>query len=70
MPKKIVSLALSERSIKKIDKASKALGMSRSELMEFLIEKGFQFPKEVENNINEISKMQEETRNKIQNKRK
>jgi len=70
MPKKIVSLALSEKSIEKIDKTSKALGMSRSELMEFLIKKGFRFPKRVEKNIEEISRMQEETKNTIQNRRK
>lgn len=70
MPKKIVSMALSEKSIKKIDKTSKALGMNRSELMEFLIEKGFQFPKEVESNIEEISRMQEKAKDKIQIKRK
>lgn len=70
MPKKIVSLSLSEKSIEKIDKTSKALGMSRSELMEFLIEKGFQFPRGVERNIEEISRMQEETKNEIQNRRK
>ena len=70
MPKKIVSLALSEKSIEKIDKTSKALGMSRSELMEFLIKKGFHFTKGVEKNIEEISRMQEETKNTIQNRRK
>jgi len=70
MPKKIVSLALSEKSIEKIDKTSKALGMSRSELMDFLIEKGFQFPKGVEDNIEEISRIQEETKNAIRKRRK
>ena len=70
MPKKIVSLALSEKSIEKIDKTSKALGMSRSELMEFLIKKGFHFTKGIEENIEEISRMQEETKNTIQNRRK
>lgn len=70
MPKKIVSLALSEKSVEKIDKTSKALGMSRSELMEFLIKKGFHFADGVEENIREISRMQEETKKTIQNQRK
>lgn len=65
MPKKIVSFALSEESIEKIDKTSKALGMSRSELIEFLVNKGFQFPEEVMASLNEISKLQEETRKRI-----
>ena len=65
MPKRIVSLALSQKNVEKIDKTSKALGMSRSELMDFLIEKGFRFPKEMEANIDKISKMQEETKSKI-----
>ena len=72
MPKKIVSYTLSEKSIEEIDKRSKALGVSRSELIEFLISKGFQFPDEVEANLNEISKLQEqteETKKAIRNRR-
>lgn len=69
MPKKIISFALSEKSIKKINKTSKALGMSRSELIEFLVNKGFQFPKEVMDNLNEISKLQEETKERIEKRR-
>lgn len=65
MPKRIVSFALSEDSIEKIDKTSKALGMSRSELIEFLVNKGFQFPEDVMASLNEISKLQEETRKRI-----
>jgi len=62
MPKKIVSFTLSEKSIDELDKRSKALGVSRSELIEFLISKGFQFPEKVETNLNEISKLQEQTK--------
>lgn len=69
MPKKIISFALSEESVEKIDKTSKALGMSRSELIEFMVNKGFQFPVEVEANLNEISKLQEETKERIKKKR-
>lgn len=69
MPKKIVSFALSKGSVEKIDKTSKALGMNRSELIEFLISKGFQFPKEVVSNLNEISKLQEETKERIEKRR-
>jgi len=69
MPKKVVSLALSEKNIEKITKTSKALGMSRSELMDFLIEKGFQFPEKVKENIEKISEMQAETKNDIQKRR-
>jgi hypothetical protein len=70
MPKKIISFALSEKSIEKIDKTSKALGMSRSELIEFLVSKGFQFPEEVVANLNKISRLQEETKEKIKKRRR
>jgi metal-responsive CopG/Arc/MetJ family transcriptional regulator len=69
MPKKIISFSLSEKSVRKIDKTSKALGMSRSQLIEFLINKGFQFPEEIVNNLNEISKLQAETKERIEKKR-
>lgn len=70
MPKKIVSFALSEESIKQIDKTSKALGMSRSELIEFLVKKGFQFSEDVETTVNEISKLQEQAKEKIKKRRR
>ena len=69
MPKKIVSFALSEKSIEQIDKTSKALGMSRSELIELLVNKGFHFSEEVETNVNKISELQEKTKEKIQKRR-
>jgi hypothetical protein len=69
MPKKIISFALSEESVEKIDKTSKALGMSRSQLIEFLVRKGFQFSEEVVSNLNEISKLQEEAKERIVNRR-
>lgn len=69
MPKKIVSFTLSEKSIEKVDKTSKALGVSRSELIESMIEKGFHFSKDVQATINKISQMQKETKEKIKNRR-
>jgi predicted DNA-binding protein len=70
MPKKIISLALSQETIEKIDKTSKALGMSRSELMEFLIQKGFHFSDDIEATVNKISKLQDETKEKIKKRRR
>jgi predicted DNA-binding protein len=61
MPKKIISFALSEEAIKKMDNTSKALGMSRSEYIDMMIKKGFHFSDEVE----EISKLQEKIKEKI-----
>jgi spore coat protein CotF len=58
MSKKVISFALSKASIESLDKASKALGVSRSELVEFMIKKGWCFPKEVEDAVNQISKLQ------------
>lgn len=65
MPKKIVSFSLSRKSIEKVDKASKALGMSRSELIGLMIERGFHFSKDVMDNLDEISRLQEKTKTKI-----
>jgi len=70
MPKKIISFALSEESIEQIDRTSKALGMSRSELIEFLIKKGFHFSEDVQVAVDKISKMQEETKEKIETRRR
>lgn len=61
MRKKIVSFALSEDSISKVDDASRALGLSKSEYIDLMIKKGFHFPEEVA----EITKRQKELRNKI-----
>ena len=69
MPKKIVSFTLSEKSIEKIDKTSKALGVSRSELIEFMIGKGFHFSSDVQATIDKISELQENTKEKIGNRR-
>ena len=66
MPKKIISFNLKEESVEKVDKTAKALGMSRSELLEFMLEKGFTFPKEVEDTLSNISKMQQEAKEKIE----
>jgi len=70
MPKKIVSFALSDESVSKIDKTSKALGMSRSELIEFLVSKGFQFPDDVKTDLNEISRLQKKTKQMIEKRTK
>ena len=56
----MVSFALSHESIESLDKASKALGVSRSELIEIMIKKGWHFPKEVEDAVNQISKLQKQ----------
>ena len=60
MPKKIVSVALSEEAIKKMEDASKALGMSRSEYVDMMVKKGFHFSE-----VEEISKLQEKMKKKI-----
>ena len=70
MPKKIVSFALSDESVSKIDKTSKALGMSRSELIEFLVSKGFQFPDDVKTDLDEISRLQKKTKQTIEKRTK
>jgi hypothetical protein len=61
MPKKIVSFALSEEAIKKMNDAANALGMSRSEYVDMMVKKGFHFSDEVK----EISRLQEKIKNRI-----
>ena len=65
MPKKIVSFTLSEKSVEEINKTSKALGMSRSELIDFLARDGFHFTKEVKDILDEIADLQKKTQGKI-----
>lgn len=66
--KKIISFTLSEENIEKLDKTSKALGMNRSELIDLMLEKGFAFSNEVESTLRNISRLQKETKEKIQNR--
>lgn len=68
LPKKIVSFSLSDESIKEIDRASKALGMSRSELIDFLAREGFQFTEEVKNVLDEIADLQKDAKKKMKSK--
>ncbi|RLI82352.1 CopG family transcriptional regulator [Archaeoglobales archaeon] len=65
MGKKVISLSLSEKTVKRLDEASAALGMSRSELIEYMIEKGWHFPKEIEDTIRKISKLQIKAKAKL-----
>jgi phage antirepressor YoqD-like protein len=69
MVKKIVSFALSDKSIAEIDKTAKALGMSRSQLIDFLAEKGFHFSDDVKAKLQKISEMQDQTEIKIEKER-
>lgn len=61
MPKKIASFALSEEAIEKMDNASKALGMSKSEYVDMMLKKGFHFTDEIQ----EIAKLQDKVKKKI-----
>jgi aspartate aminotransferase-like enzyme len=61
MPKKIASFALSKEAIEKMDSASKALGMSRSEYVDMMLKKGFHFTEEIQ----EISKLQKKVKEKL-----
>lgn len=65
MGKKVVSLALTEKSIEKLNETSKALGISRSELIELMIKKGWKFPKEVEDAVRRISDLQKQAQSSI-----
>ena len=65
MSKKIVSFTLSKKSLERLNRTSKALGISRSELLEFMIERGWRFPDEVQKAVDEISKLQKKANAKI-----
>jgi len=65
MPKRIISLTLSKETAQEIDKKSKALGMTRSEFVELMLNKGFRFSKEEETAITKISEMQNKMRGQL-----
>lgn len=65
MPKRIVSFTLSEKTVEKMDKTSKAIGMSRSELLELMISKGLHFPEDTSITLNQISELQAKMKNQI-----
>lgn len=66
MPKKVVSFSLSETTIKTIEKISKALGMNRSEFIEYLLSGDFFVSNDVKKVINDVSKLQKEVKRKIE----
>jgi hypothetical protein len=65
MPKKIISFTMSENTISKVDKTSKALGMSRSEYVEKMLEKGFHFTDDIQSTVLKITKLQEQAKEKM-----
>ena len=65
MPKKIVSVALSEESYTKIEETSKALGMNRSELIEYMIKQGWHFSDELIDLVEQIKQLQSEADSKL-----
>lgn len=70
MPKRIVSFSLSKESIERIDKASKALGMSRSELIDFLAKDGFKFSDEVKAVLDKIAELQKNAEERMRSREK
>lgn len=70
MPKRIISFTLSEKTVEKMDKTSKAIGMSRSELLELMISKGLHFPEETSATLDQISELQAKMKSEIKRKEK
>ncbi|MFH2110652.1 MAG: ribbon-helix-helix protein, CopG family [Candidatus Bathyarchaeota archaeon] len=66
MPKKVVSIALSEESITKLEETSKALGKNRSELIDYMIQKGWNFSDEVNEALDSIKKLQNKIEKEIE----
>jgi len=65
MVKKVVSFSLSENTLKKLDETSRALGMSRSELLEFMLRKGWHFSEQMVETVNEIANLQRKAKKRI-----
>ena len=68
MRKKIVSFTLSEKTVENIDKTSKAIGMSRSELLELMINKGLHFPEAASATLDKITELQAKMKEEIEKK--
>lgn len=68
MVKKIISLTISEDLVNQVDKGSKAMGMSRSEFVELLLQKGFHFAEDATDTVDEISRLQTELEKKLVNR--
>lgn len=66
MPKKVVSVSLSKESIKRLEGVSRALGMSRSELLEYMIQKGWNFSEELESIVDTIMDLQDKVKIKFE----
>jgi len=62
--KKVVSFSLDEGTIRKLDSEAKAFGMSRSELLEFMLQRGWHFSKDMEETASRISELQEKAKKK------
>jgi hypothetical protein len=65
MPKKVVSIALTEDSFEKIEETSKALGMSRSELIEYMIQQGWYFSDELVELVDKIKSLQQKANKEL-----
>ena len=66
MPKKVVSVALSKEAITRLESTSRALGMSRSELLEYMIQKGWNFSEELESIVDTIVDLQQKVKLKFE----
>ena len=66
MVKKVISFSLDENTIKKLNTESKALGLNRSELVEYMLQKGWHFSKDMEDSVNEIAKLQEKAKTHLE----
>jgi len=66
MIRKVISFSLEESTVKKLDTESKALGLNRSELVEYMLQKGWHFSKDVEDSANEIAKLQEKAKKHLE----
>jgi predicted DNA-binding protein len=62
MPKTIVSFSLSDEVIEALDKTSKALGISRSQFIELIIEKALSSSEAIDLTVDKIAKLQEALR--------
>lgn len=67
--KERVTITVDTGLLRELDTMAQALGMSRSELIEFLLSESFRLRGEFQKTIDKIAKLQEEVKSKLKKER-
>ena len=63
--KERITITLRRELLDELDRFATALGMSRSELIEFLLNESFRLGEEIQKTVNKITKLQKEAKGKL-----